>query len=256
MSREARHFHGGDPPAFLTSPFLEQTGLSHLFTTRHFPGIASPSDAQPLFGPDAMAILGPRELAREPVAFLRQVHGADIVVASSPGRAGAADVLVTDRPGLPLAIFTADCLPIIVYDPTHRRLAVVHAGWRGTVRSVAREAAGALIQAGSRAEDLIAVIGPSIGPCCYEVDRPVIDRLEAAFPGGWDAWVAARPGARWMLDLWAANEDQLQAAGLRPDRIANLRLCTACRLDLFFSHRRGSRGRLVAVAAVPAADGA
>jgi hypothetical protein len=256
VSREARRFHGGDPPVYLTSPFVEQTGLPHLFTTRHFPGITSPSDPEPLFGPDAMAILGRRGLGREPVAFLRQVHGADVVVASGPGRAGTADVLMTDRPGLPLAIFTADCLPIIIYDPTHRRLAVVHAGWRGTVQSVAREAARALIQAGSRAEDLIAVIGPSIGPCCYEVDRPVIDRLEAAFPGGWDAWVTARPGERWRLDLWAANEDQLRAAGLRPGHIANLRLCTACRLDLFFSYRRGSRGRLAAVAAVPAAAGA
>ena len=173
-------------------------------------------------------------------------------MAERGGRVGTGDILVADRPGLLLAIFTADCLPIVIYDPLNRRLAVVHAGWRGTVQSVTRAAADALVSQGGEAEHFVAAIGPSIGPCCYEVDRPVIDRLAPAFPADWESWVTPKREGHWMLDLWTANGGQLRAAGLRPERIDSPRACTACHPDLFFSYRRGgSRGRLVAVAAVP-----
>jgi hypothetical protein len=89
------------------------------------------------------------------------------------------------------------------------------------------------------------------------VDRPVIDKLAAAFPSAWSSWVVAKGRdrlgeERWMLDLWKANDDQLRSAGVRPDHIDNPRLCTACRTDLFFSYRRGGgRGRLITAAALP-----
>src|SRR5262249_31197168 len=103
-----------------------------------------------------------------------------------------------------------------------------------------------------RPHDFLAAIGPSIGPCCYEVDVPVIEKLEAAFPGTWRRWVTATGPGKWMLDLWKANEDQLKKAGVSDAHIDNARLCTACRADLFFSYRRGrGEGRLVALAAVP-----
>jgi hypothetical protein len=126
------------------------------------------------------------------------------------------------------------------------------------VKAAARVAVDALVAAGSPAEELVAAIGPSIGPCCYEVDRPVVDRLSGAFPVAWESWVSpkghdAGGTERWMLDLWAANEDQLRAAGLSGSRIDSPRTCTSCHLDLFFSYRRGARGRLVTAAAVPGA---
>jgi copper oxidase (laccase) domain-containing protein len=112
-------------------------------------------------------------------------------------------------------------------------------------------AAGTLVSAGGRAATFAGAIGPSIGPCCYEVDGPVIEQLAAAFPGQWPAWVTATGPGKWMLDLWQANEDQLRMSGLDPARIDNPRLCTACRGDLFFSYRRQrGQGRLVAVAAL------
>ena len=91
-------------------------------------------------------------------------------------------------------------------------------------------------------------IGPSIGPCCYEVDEPVVARFRAAYPGDWGRWM--RPGRpdHWMLDLWQANEDLLAGAGVSPGAIENARLCTACHPDLFYSYRRGDRGRLVTIA--------
>jgi YfiH family protein len=243
-------------PPYLTSALLERAGLPHLFTTRNFPGVASTGDGGVPFTAAARPLLSGRGLAGAP-AYARQIHGADVLVAERDGRLGEADVLLTERADLPLAIFTADCLPLVIYDPAGRRLAAVHAGWRGTVQSVARAAVDRLVEAGSAPDGLVVAIGPSIGPCCYEVDEPVIERLSAAFPVGWEQWtIPAGPG-KWMLDLWQANEDQLAAADVDRAMIENLRLCTACNLDRFFSYRRegsvrlGRSGRLVALAAIP-----
>jgi YfiH family protein len=228
--------------------------VPHLFTTRHFPRLERAANGGSPFGPAARALLGARGLLQEPPAFARQAHGAEVAEARAGGSVGRADALISDRPGLPLAIFTADCLPIVLFDPAGDRLALVHAGWRGTAQSVARVAADALTRAGAPRERLLAAIGPSIGPCCYEVDLPVIQRLESAFPGAWPAWVTPAGPEKWMLDLWKANEEQLRSAGVDPSRIDNPRLCTACRLDLFFSYRReGKGGSLATVAAVPPA---
>ena len=244
-------FHG-DPPLYLTSPPLAEAGLPHLFTTRHFPGVRAWRDRAGPFDAGALILFGKFGIGGEPVAFVKQVHGARVVTAEHGGPNGTADVVMTVRPGLPLAIFTADCLAIVVYDPGQRRLAMAHAGWRGTIDGAARVAVDALTRAGGAPETFVVAIGPSIGPCCYEVDRPVIDRLTAAFPGTWRDWVTAAGPGKWMLDLWRANEDQLTAAGVTSARIDNPRLCTACRLDLFFSYRRGrGQGRLVAIAAIP-----
>jgi YfiH family protein len=241
-----------DRPLFVTSRLLERHGLPHLFTTRHFPGVARPTESRPPLGPEARALLGARGLAGEP-AFARQVHGAEVIRVVRGGFAGRADALTTSRAGVPLCISTADCLPIVVYDPRARRLAAAHAGWRGTVESIAPAAVAALVQAGSAPDDLVVAIGPSIGPCCYEVDRPVLERLEAAFPGGWEPWMTPKGPGKWMLDLWRANRDQLAAAGVRPERIDLLGLCTGCRPDLLFSYlRERGAGRLVTVAALPA----
>lgn len=246
-----------EPPRYLTSALLDLEKLPHLFTTRHFPGVTPASDRTSLFGAEAAALLARRGLDGGGPAYARQVHGALVVRAAGSGLAGTADALVSERPGLALAVFTADCLPIVIYDPVGRRLAVAHAGWRGTVKSVAVAAVRALVEAGGRPETFVAAVGPSIGPCCYEVDRPVIDRLAEALPTAWEAWVTPRSREaagqeRWMLDLWKANEAQLHSAGLHPSRIDNPRLCTSCRLDLFYSYRRGARGgRLVTMAAVP-----
>lgn len=239
------------PPLFVTSPLLTAHGLSHLFTTRHFPGVSRPTEPRPPFTPDAQPLLAARGLGGDP-AFVRQVHGADVLRVERGGLAGRADALLTSRPGLPLCISTADCLPIVLYDPRAGRLASVHAGWRGTVRSVAAAAVRRLIETGSAAADVVAAIGPSIGPCCYEVDAPVLERLQAAFPASWEGWVTPKGPGKWMLDLWQANVDQLAGAGIRRERIDLMGFCTGCRPDLLFSYRRErGAGRLVAVAALP-----
>jgi YfiH family protein len=247
---------GTAPPAALTSRRLAEAGLPHVFTTRHFPGIARWRTDGPPFSPEALAALAAHGLDGGVPAYARQVHGADVAEVAAGGFQGEADVLVTGRPGVPLAVFTADCLALVVYDPAGGRLAVAHSGWRGTARGAPRAAVGALARAGARPGNLVCAIGPSIGPCCYEVDAPVIAALEAAFPGRWPTWVTPAGPGKWMLDLWRANEDQLADAGVSPGRIDNPRLCTGCGGDIFYSYRRQrGEGRLCAVAAVPAAPG-
>ncbi len=242
----------GVPPTHLTFQALDAVRLPHASTTRHCPGIApSDSPASP-FGPEASAFFGAVGLDLSRTAFLSQVHGAETRFVERGGHAGTGDILLTVSPGLPLAVFSADCLAIILADPGRGVLAVGHVGWRGTVRGAAARAVEALAALGAAPASLAVAIGPSIGPCCYQVDRAVIDPLRGAFPDHWEQWVTPTEPGKWMLDLWVANEAQLTAAGCRPERISNPRLCTACRRYLFFSYRReGSGGRLVTVAALP-----
>jgi YfiH family protein len=167
------------------------------------------------------------------------------------GRAGSVDILATAERGIPLAISTADCLAIIACDLAAPALAVAHVGWRGTVQGGAAAALKALAELGGRPERALAAIAPSIAACRYEVDEPVIARFREAYPRDWERW--ARPGrpGHFMLDLWRANEDALAAAGVPPGAIENARQCTACHPELFYSYRKGHRGRLVTVAALP-----
>ena len=241
----------GAPPTYFTFPALDALGLRHLTTTRHFPGVTSPSEPTAPFASAATGALAAAGLAATRVAYGRQVHGAAVArVGAHGGFSGAVDVLVTAEPDVPLAIFTADCLALILYDPAARALSVAHVGWRGTVRGAGQAAVAALRELGSRPAHVIAAISPSIGPCCYEIDRPVWEAFVSAHPVLWGAWFTPVGPDRWMLDLWRANEDLLVEAGVPRDRIANPRLCTACHRDLLYSYRKGHRGRLVTVAAL------
>jgi YfiH family protein len=192
--------------------------VPNLFTTRNFPGVTAFREPFPPLGPEAHPLLAGCGLGTEPAAFLKQVHGADVIRASEGGCAGSGDVVMTDRPGLPIAVFSADCVPLLIYDPDGRRLAAVHAGWRGTAQLVARAAVLALVEVGGRPEDFLAAMGPSIGPCCYEVDKPVIARLDQAFRGGGALGQVGGPGQVDARSL-AANEERFRSAGSqRQDR--------------------------------------
>ena len=242
----------GEPAVYFTFPSLEKLGVPHATTTRHCPGTAVWGEPTPLVGPEAAAALADTGLDLGRVAWARQVHGADVVrTASSGGFAGPADILLSTESSAPLAIFTTDCLPVTVVDPDAPVLAVAHVGWRGTVKGAAQAAVEAVTRCGGRPERLTVTIGPSIGPCCYEVDEPVVGQFAAAYPNWWSRWTrSTRPG-HYMLDLWAANEALLREAGVTPASIDNPRLCTACHPELLYSYRKGNRGRLVTLAAVP-----
>jgi YfiH family protein len=160
------------------------------------------------------------------------------------------DTLITDAPGVPILLRFADCTPILIYDPAHRAFAVVHSGWRGTMQAAARTAVEALTATyGSQPADMVAGVGPSIGPCCYEVGEDVVDAARAAF-GETDGLLAAGPKGRYHFDLWAANRRWLEEAGVGQIEVGEL--CTACRVDEFYSHRadRGKTGHFGAIMAL------
>jgi YfiH family protein len=160
------------------------------------------------------------------------------------------DTLITDAPETPVLLRFADCTPILIYDPAHRSFALVHSGWRGTVQGAARTAVEALTATyGSRPADLIAGIGPSIGPCCYEVGDDVVDAALAAF-GEPDGLLSEGPRGRTHFDLWAANRRWLEEAGVGNIEVGGI--CTACRVDEFYSHRaeRGRTGHFGAIMAL------
>jgi purine-nucleoside/S-methyl-5'-thioadenosine phosphorylase / adenosine deaminase len=242
----------GDPPTYFTFSGLAALGLPHATTTRHFPNVTSPSQPTAPFDDQARGTLAAAGLDLGRVAYARQVHGADALrVPTGGGWAGTGDVLTTTERGVPVAIFTADCLAIALWDSIARVLTVAHVGWRGTVRGATRAAVRAAVQAGARAGELHVAIAPSIGPCCYEVDEPVLREFGVAFGRTARTWFRPVREGHAMLDLWAANETLLAEAGVDPALIENPRLCTACHPDLLYSYRKGNRGRLVTVAALP-----
>lgn len=182
-----------------------------------------------------------------------QVHGRSVAVVGRAQRGAkieGADVLLTAEPGVTLAIHTADCVPILLWDPARGVVGAAHAGWRGTAAGVAAAAVEAMTRTfGTDPEDLRAALGPSIGPCHYEVDGPV---AEAFAPWPWSRAILrpGRPG-HWWLDLAAANRLMLMMLGVPAEQIWVNGLCTACEAELFFSYRRdGVTGRMGALIAL------
>jgi len=244
----------GEPPTHLSYPALEAVGVRHFTTTRRA-GSFPPADAAGgPFPPGAGGgVLGALGIEGGEISYLYQVHGATVLAADGrpPGLIGTGDALITERPRRPLAIFTADCLAVILADPARPLLALAHVGWRGTVRGLLGRLVRTLAERhGADPAPLVAAISPSIGPCCYEVDQPVVGPLARAFPEAWERWVTPTGAGKWRLDLWRANADQLIEAGLEPNRILNGRLCTSCRRDLFFSYRAEGGGQRLATVAM------
>ncbi len=171
--------------------------------------------------------------------FARQVHGEGIAVIDAAtdlegwernGGPPAADALVTDRPGVFVAVAVADCQPILIADPVRRVVAAVHAGWRGSALDLPGKTVERMVAAfGCRPADLRVGIGPSLGPCCGEM-RHYAEELPPAL------WRYRRPGTA-HFDFWAASRDQLLARGVLPERIEVSGLCTRCSPERFFSYR-------------------
>jgi YfiH family protein len=183
------------------------------------------------------------------LVFCRQVHGTDVrIVSASPvdrapkgwGTRPVADALVTNEPGQFLVIQVADCQPVMVYDPVRKVVANIHSGWRGSIRNVIGRTVQIMTQTfGSEEKDLLAGIGPSLGPCCSEF---VNYRSEIPRP----FWVYKTKNKH--FDFWALSRDQLLTAGLVREHIYSSNLCTRCRTDLFYSYRgEGTTGRFAAV---------
>lgn len=193
------------------------------------------------------------------VVTTKQIHGnASAVVTEAYAGRGALDRasalsgfdnLVTQEAGVYLWMSFADCVPILLYDPDTPAIGISHAGWRGALAGAAGSAAKRMMDDGiASPAGLSAYIGPSIGPCCYEVGAEVWQAFAERWPGS--VSTAARPGNRRLLDLWAAIGADLRDTGVSAERIHCAETCTADNRHRFFSHRgdRGRSGRFAMIA--------
>lgn len=188
-----------------------------------------------------------RSLGWEPKSFVTagQVHGRRAVhvvreMSGGPDLAGA-DALVTNEPGVLLLLKFADCVPVVLWDPVKRVVGIAHAGWRGTVLGTPAAAVELMTSSfGTDPRELVAGIGPSIGPCCYQVGPEVEKAASQVFAGAGVVRREREDDIR--FDLWSANAETLMRSGIPEEKIEIAGLCTRCNGDTFFSHR-GSGGR-------------
>ena len=163
------------------------------------------------------------------------------------------DGLVTNEPNVTLVTYYADCVPLYFLDPVKHAIGLAHAGWRGTVARIGEKMVTNMQKEfGSNPNDIIAAIGPSIGPCCYEVDEPVQQQFAALEDLAPIDFIKAMSNGKYMLNLWEVNRRILLRAGILEQNITVAQLCTKCNSDLLFSHRvmGAARGGLAAMLAL------
>lgn len=188
--------------------------------------------------------------------FAGQIHSGNVTVVTEALRGTgsvdhkeairATDAMVTDVPGICLVILIADCVPMLFFDPVRNAIGVAHAGWKGTLEYIASKTVRAMEAAfGCAAGDIIVGMGPSIGPCCYEVGPEVIGQIKSRLPAGKNYIVNESPEGKGYLDLWKVNVNQLLEAGIIRENIEVAMQCTRHNSDLFFSyrHEQGETGR-------------
>jgi YfiH family protein len=271
LSESGFYWRESDGVRALVCAPLEQDGFVNGFSTRIGGVSEMPANALSLAGFNEDAAENILENRRRflklfpgqwELAGCWQVHGADVRVVQTAEEAKPAenelgdtifcDVIVSGAEGVLAAVKTADCVPILLGDPVSGAFAAVHAGWRGTLAGAVVVGVDRLAKEyEAKPEDLRVAIGASAGPCCYEVGSEVIEAFMKRFADGEKLFTETRPGHA-LVDLLKANRDQLESAGVLPERIHTAPICTMCRTDLFFSYRKekslhGKVGRLMAV---------
>ncbi|MEK6760078.1 MAG: peptidoglycan editing factor PgeF [Deltaproteobacteria bacterium] len=243
--------------SYLSSPSIESAGVVHAFLSRRG-GVSSPPFDTLNFDPrDTDTSQNIRENIRrisrafnikgERLVTVNQVHGGSVHLVTEKNLGITppdADAIITNLKSIPIGIMTADCLPILIYDPVNHAIGAAHGGWKGTALGVAMRTLEAMEASfGTRAKDVSVALGPHIGPCCYHVKENVIDEFEKAF-GDTSAYVKKTEGG-FTLDLSGATFAQLTEAGVAPGNITALCPCTACNNNDFFSYRKdgGRTGR-------------
>ncbi|MBN1994195.1 MAG: peptidoglycan editing factor PgeF [Anaerolineae bacterium] len=198
------------------------------------------------------------EVLPEQAVSCHLVHGVDILTATQSRRQqfmGKADGLITNEPDVYLFMRFADCTPLIFFDPLGGAVGLTHAGWRGTMQNAAGATVSAMVgRLGCQPENIMAVIGPAIGPCCYEVGPDVIAAAEKSFSNSAGLFIGGNGNVK--FDMWEANRRQLAASGVK--QIIQSEICTACHTAEFFSHRaeQGRTGRFGVVIGLRGAAGA
>lgn len=253
---------------FLSYPILENTGIvSHGFSTR-LGGVSeggyssmnlslSRGDSPEAVEENTKRIARAIGVEKEKMVYTQQTHTTNVAVVSGKDAGSTlkeTDGLVTNSPGICLVTFYADCVPLYFVDPVRRAIGLSHSGWRGTVGKMAAATVEKMKECfGTRPEDIIAAVGPSICQDCYEVSEDVTSRFKEAFrEEDWKDLFYKKENGKFQLDLWKANEINLREAGVLPEHIAVTNVCTCCNPKILFSHRvQGwNRGNLCAFLAL------
>lgn len=250
-------------------PRLKELGIKHAFTTKLHGHSTIMPDALNMslhVGDRADMIIKNRkdvctvmDIDFNRLTTAQQVHGTNCVYIGEglEGRGREryeaalpeTDAIYTDREGVPLMLLFADCTPVIFADVKTGVVGAIHAGWRGTVDNIVKKTLLSVSEStGCLTEDIVAAVGPAIGPCCYRVDHVVYDEAAAKLDGYEELFTPAGKG-EWFFDLWAANKKQLLQSGLKEENVLLADVCTMCEKELFFSHRadNGKTGRLAAI---------
>lgn len=226
MTFELKHINGW---SYYSLPELEAQGIVHGFFTKESP-------SHTFSGVDRKAFL--EAFILRDIIVMDQEHGDEVHIVAKGERPDRGDGIILTEPQVAAVIKTADCLPVIIADTRYPMVAIVHAGWRGTAKKITQMAVEKMIRLGAGREHMIALLGPSIRSCCYEVGKEVLDIFrkevfsEKVFVG--------KNGAV-HLDLSRANRELLAEAGI--ETIYDTGLCTYCTEDLFASYRKGEHGR-------------
>ncbi len=247
--------------SFIRSRLLASHGITGIFSLRGGGVSPAPFDSQN-FGPELgdsdsniaqnlHGLIKSAPLSSIPHQAI-QVHKTDLLYCNGAGKMHQqqADILITDQPDSAVAVRVADCLPILLAEPEAGIVAAVHAGWRGTVAGIITKAVQAMLEHGARCENILAALGPCIGPCCFAIGKDTADALEKSTAGAAD-FIVHTSGMH--ADLLEINRLQLLEAGLDRKRIESNKACTACDASHFFSFRRDGNqtGRQLAVVAIP-----
>ena len=195
-------------------------------------------------------------ISEDKFLYASQVHSGNVKVIDSAAiesgiltKTPQTDATITNLPGTCLIVMVADCVPVILFDPVKKVSAVIHAGWRGTVKHITSNTVKTMTDRfGCDPADIIAGIGPSIGPCCYEVGEEVRTVVEQSFGTTRDYLVTKNHSDKPHFDLWYANHKQLTDSGVKPENIETSELCTRCNSQIFYSSRadKGITGRFAA----------
>lgn len=234
----------------LRSPLIPEELFMHGFPTRHggvSTGLRSSLNLGFRWGDDLAVVEENRRLlavhvgfAPEALVVTKHVHGTRVWrVGDELPDPPEFDGMVSDRPGPVLGAFAADCIPLVFADPEARVCGAAHAGWRGTVAGIGREVIARMAELGAAPERVRVALGPSIGPCCFEVGPEVVEEFTAALPGV-EGLIVAGPRKE-HIDLRRAMRSVLESAGVRAEHIDDTPPCTRCDPDRFFSYRRDGR---------------
>lgn len=169
-----------------------------------------------------------------------QIHSdiVNLIDENNIGQKIDGDALITNVKNVPLLIFTADCVPIAIIDTKNKAIGLAHAGWRGTFDKIGQKVIDKMNKHYNTAlEDVVCVIGPSIGPCCYEVSEDLVKKFNTIITNQDEKFYIIKEG-RYYLDLWKINEHILKCSGVKKQNIINLNLCTSCNEDKFHSYRK------------------